>query len=85
MYYLIVRDETVRSALIQALKAVDVMAVIHYVPLHNAPAGKRFSRTHGELTVTEDLSARLLRLPLWIGLIEEDQDLIIATVKAFFQ
>ncbi len=85
MYYLIVRNETVRSALIQALKAVDVMAVIHYVPLHSAPAGKRFSRTHGELTVTEDLSARLLRLPLWVGLIEEDQDLIIATVKAFFQ
>ena len=41
--------------------------VFHYVPLHSSVAGQRFGRAHGELPVTDDLSARLLRLPLWIG------------------
>jgi dTDP-4-amino-4,6-dideoxygalactose transaminase len=52
--------------------------VIHYVPLHLSQAGRRFGRAHGTLKNTEDLSARLLRLPLWIGLGVEATDRVLA-------
>jgi len=81
MYYIILDDENVRSQLIQALKDLSILAVIHYVPLHSAPAGQRFSRTHGDLKITDDLSSRILRLPLWIGLGNQNQDVVVDTVK----
>jgi dTDP-4-amino-4,6-dideoxygalactose transaminase len=83
MYYVLLPSETARTQLVQKLKELGIMAVIHYVPLHNAPAGKRFSRSHGSMQVTEDLSARLLRLPLWVGLSDEQQELVISTVSDF--
>ena len=85
MYYILLPDEATRARLIQQLKAVDIMAVTHYVPLHNSPAGKHFGRSDGALPVTEDLSARILRLPLWIGVSEEIQDMIISTIKKTLQ
>ncbi|MCX7846944.1 MAG: dTDP-4-amino-4,6-dideoxygalactose transaminase [bacterium] len=68
MYYVLVRDLETRTALIRYLKAHDVHAVFHYVPLHSSPAGKRFGRCHGQLSVTNDISGRLLRLPLYYEL-----------------
>lgn len=85
MYYLLLPNETTRTQLIQKLKSLGIMAVIHYVPLHSSPAGKRFSRAHGSLQLTEDLSSRLLRLPLWVGLGAEQQDIIISTVSDFLR
>jgi dTDP-4-amino-4,6-dideoxygalactose transaminase len=52
------------------------------VPLHSSPAGKRYGRAHGSLPVTNDHSARLVRLPLWIGLTERQQDKVVAVLKA---
>jgi dTDP-4-amino-4,6-dideoxygalactose transaminase len=54
-----------RDAMIAQLAFLGVKAPFHYMPLHSAPAGKRYGRTSGSLLVTEDLSARLLRLPLF--------------------
>jgi dTDP-4-amino-4,6-dideoxygalactose transaminase len=54
-----------RSELIARLKADGVNAPFHYVPLHNSPAGKKFARISGSLVYTEDLSERLVRLPLF--------------------
>ena len=45
-----------------------VNAVFHYVPLHSSPAGQRYGRVHGELEVTDSISERLVRLPLWVGM-----------------
>jgi dTDP-4-amino-4,6-dideoxygalactose transaminase len=45
-----------------------VNAVFHYVPLHSAPAGRRFGRVAGGMRVTDDIAARLIRLPLWVGM-----------------
>ena len=59
---------------------IGIGAVFHYVPLHSAPAGLRFARQHGPLTVTEDLSARLVRLPLWTGLPDDAVDRVAALV-----
>jgi dTDP-4-amino-4,6-dideoxygalactose transaminase len=68
MYYILLDSLAVRSHVIQELKAVGINAVFHYVPLHLSPAGKRLARVHGNLPHTEHLAERLLRLPLWLGL-----------------
>ncbi len=68
IFYLIVRDLKTRSNLLEKLKSKGIGATFHYVPLHSAPAGKKFGRTHGDLTVTTSLSDRLVRLPLWPGM-----------------
>ncbi len=77
IYYLIMPSNQLRDAMIAQLAKLGVKAPFHYVPLHSAPAGRRFGRISGNLSVTEDLSARLLRLPLFLevdGLAEEVVD-----------
>ena len=80
MYYLLCRSADERTRLLGELNARGVNAVFHYVPLHSAPAGRRLSRAHGQLPVTERLSARLLRLPMWPGLSESQIDQVTSTV-----
>ncbi len=81
MYYVLLPDLDSRTALIAALAAQNIQSVFHYVPLHSSPAGRRYGRAAGPLPVTEDLSDRLLRLPLWLGL-EEHQVPIIRALTA---
>jgi dTDP-4-amino-4,6-dideoxygalactose transaminase len=57
-----------RAEVLADLNRRGVNAVFHYVPLHDSPAGRRFGRVHGSLKVTDDASARLVRLPLWVGM-----------------
>jgi len=71
MYYLLLDSLGKRSAFIASMKADNIMTVFHYVPLHQSPAGLKLCRSHGKLSHTESLSERLVRLPLWPGL--EDQ------------
>lgn len=73
MYYLLMSDLEKRTALIEQLKKAGVNAVFHYVPLHSSPAGRRYGRVCGDLSNTDAVSERLVRLPLWIGLSELDQ------------
>jgi dTDP-4-amino-4,6-dideoxygalactose transaminase len=68
MYYLLLPSKTARSDFLAQLTKQGIHCVFHYVPLHNSPAGRRFGRTSGELTVTENIAERLIRLPLWLGL-----------------
>ena len=65
LYYVILPSADVREALIGRMREDGIMTPFHYVPLHSSPAGRRFGRTSGNLAVTEDLSARLVRLPLY--------------------
>ncbi|MES2935162.1 MAG: dTDP-4-amino-4,6-dideoxygalactose transaminase [Pseudomonadota bacterium] len=67
MYYILLDSLDSRTRLIETLKAEGVSAVFHYVPLHRAPAGLRYGQSTSELKNTEELSNRLLRLPLWVG------------------
>jgi len=76
MYYLLLRDLDDRTQFINAMKAQGVNCVFHYVPLHNSPYGQKVARAHGDLAVTEALADRLVRLPLWVGL-EEEQERVI--------
>jgi len=69
-------DAETRTRFIAALRRDGVNSVFHYVPLHSAPAGRKFARTSGSLSVTQSVSDRLTRLPLWLGL-EAQQDYVI--------
>jgi dTDP-4-amino-4,6-dideoxygalactose transaminase len=80
MFYVIVESLELRTAVLEALAAGGVNAVFHYVPLHSSPAGRRLGRAAGSLCVTENLSERLIRLPLWIGLEPSDIDRIVSIV-----
>jgi dTDP-4-amino-4,6-dideoxygalactose transaminase len=85
MYYLLTEDLATRTALLAHLKQAGVLAVFHYVPLHSAPAGRKYGRSVGDLAMTTELSERLLRLPLWVGLEGEGaQEQVIARVLEFF-
>ena len=84
MFYLKCRDLTERTAFIQFLKERDILAVFHYVPLHSAPAGLRFGRFEGEDKYTTAESDRLVRLPLYYGLTDEDQAKVIKAVRDFY-
>lgn len=66
MYYLLFNSLSERSAAIEALKAQGIRPVFHYIPLHSAPAGRRYGRTPSPMTVTDRVSDCLLRLPLWL-------------------
>ena len=78
MYYILLESLEKRTQLISKLKGQDVNAVFHYVPLHSSLAGRKYGRVHGDMTNTEDLSDRLLRLPLWVGLGEQQQVVLAA-------
>lgn len=80
MYYLLLPNLEERTRFISDLKAQDIYSVFHYIPLHSSPAGRECSRAHGSMALTDDLSDRLVRLPLFIGL-EEHLDRVIDTVK----
>lgn len=74
MYYVLLPADVDRKEIIDALKHLQIDAVFHYVPLHNSPAGKHYGRAQGRLGRTEALAQRLLRLPLWVGISEAQQD-----------
>ncbi len=80
LYYLLLPTEDDRDAFIQSLGERGVMAVFHYVPLHSSPAGRRFGRTDQELAVTDDASSRLVRLPLWPAMTDEEIGRVIDAV-----
>jgi len=81
IYYLLVRDHDERSRVLAELKQRGIGALFHYVPLHSSPAGRKFGRCATSMAVTEDLSGRLIRLPLWLG-VEPFQDEVIEQVRA---
>lgn len=77
MYYVLLNPEIDRQAVLKKLKQNDIDAVFHYVPLHSSPAGQRYGRAHGSLAVTNQQSECLIRLPLWVGLTELQQNKIV--------
>jgi dTDP-4-amino-4,6-dideoxygalactose transaminase len=83
MYYLLLEDLATRTRFIEFLKVKKISSVFHYVPLHSAPAGLKFGKFNEPLPITDAISAKLVRLPLWIG-VEEYQDDIIQTILSFF-
>jgi dTDP-4-amino-4,6-dideoxygalactose transaminase len=73
MYYVLLAPGINRQDVLDEFKHNEIFSVFHYVPLHSSPGGMRYGRTHGSLELTNDLSDRLIRLPLWVGLTEDQQ------------
>lgn len=85
MFYLKASDEKERSNLINYLKKNGIMAVPHYVPLHTSEAGKKFGNYVGDDRYTTADSDRLLRLPLYYGMKEEDVEHGIKIIQQYYQ
>ena len=85
MFYLKAKDLEERTAFIDFMKKKkDILTVFHYIPLHNAPAGVKFGRFHGEDVYTTRESERLVRLPMYYSLSLEEVDYISDAVKEFY-
>ena len=76
MYYILLPSVEKRTALINHLKSKGIHAVFHYTPLHDSVMGRKHGRPSGELEHTSDLSGRLLRLPLWLGMEAHQEEII---------
>ncbi len=85
MFYLILKNLEERTLLIGHLKAAGIMAVFHYVPLHSSPAGRKYARVHGAMSFTEDLSDRLVRLPVFHDLSDLEIVRVAAAIRSFFE
>lgn len=84
MFYIKAKNLEERSELIAYLKRKEILSVFHYIPLHSAPAGKKFGYFHGQDIYTTKESERLVRLPLYYGLAEEEVQYIIEKIKEFY-
>ena len=84
MFYIKVENLAVRSSILQYLKDNNIIAVFHYVPLHNSVAGKNLGYFSGEDSFTTIESERLIRLPLWYGIDKIQQDQVISAIKTFY-
>lgn len=83
IFYLLLRTEQERYDFIDQMRANGISTVFHYVPLHNSPYIRKTECEIPCLPVTEDISSRLVRLPIWIG-IDKHQDFIIENIFGYF-
>jgi dTDP-4-amino-4,6-dideoxygalactose transaminase len=85
LFYLILPAPLPRADLLADVNRRGVNAVFHYVPLHSSPAGRRYGRTAGEMTETDEYSRRLIRLPLWVGMGADAVDRVVGELTASVQ
>lgn len=85
MFYIKAKDLEERTALIRHLKENDISAVFHYIPLHTAPAGLKFGRFHGEDVYTTRESERLVRLPMYYQLTNEELLKVTTSIIGFYK
>ena len=83
LYYMLLPSLDVRSKLIEYMKEQDILTVFHYQPLHLSDMGRSFGASEGDCAVTEDISDRLLRLPLYNTMTDEDQERVIDALYKF--
>ena len=77
MYYILLSPGIDRTAVLGKLRDSGINAVFHYVPLHSAPGGLRYGRVHGNMTNTDNQSSQLIRLPIWCGITEDQQERVV--------
>ena len=82
MFYVLIPRALSQADLLGEMNRRNVNAIFHYVPLHSAPAGRRYGRTGSSMAVTDDHSARLVRLPLWLGMGADTPRLVAAELGA---
>jgi dTDP-4-amino-4,6-dideoxygalactose transaminase len=85
LFHIVLNDTTTRDALMTHLKEHGIQAVFHYIPLHSSPMGQTFGYRASDLPVTEELSQRLLRLPFYNDMTEEEQGRVVQHVTNFLK
>ena len=85
MFYIKLKDLTDRTEYIKWMRENEVGCVFHYVPLHSAPAGHKFGRFNGEDVYTTAESDKIVRLPMYYGIKEEDQGKVIEMTKRYLE
>ena len=81
LYYLLLDKRYNRDSVLKKMKELGVNAVFHYQPLHSSPAGKKYGRHDNPLPVTDDISKRIIRVPLWVGL-DQHERVLDALIKS---
>jgi len=84
MFYIVLNSLDERTRLIEHLKAQSILAVFHYVPLHTSPMGLAMGYRNGMLPVTEAVSERLVRLPIYYEMQENEVALVVDEITKFF-
>ena len=84
IFWLLLDSEQERTRLLRHLGTRTIHAVFHYVPLHSAPAGRKFGRASGSLDVTDAVSSCLVRLPLYLRMTPDETTRVIAAINEFF-
>lgn len=84
MFYIKTKNLDERQKLINFLKEKGILSVFHYIPLHSSPAGKKFGRFHGKDEYTTKESERIIRLPLYYGIKQEELSFIISNIFKFY-
>ena len=85
MYYILFESLQKRSEFIAYLKENGINPVFHYIPLHSSPAGIKFARTIGDMSITNQVANTLVRMPLWYGISDESMKHIKNVVSGFFE
>jgi len=83
MFYILLPDRETRDGLLAYLHSRGIQAVFHYVPLHSSPMGQKFGYCRDDLPVTEDVSGRLLRLPFYYTIREDEQLRTVEEIRRF--
>ena len=83
MFYILLPNANARDGLMAYLRTQEIHSVFHYIPLHSSPVGQTYGYRHGDLPVTEELSGRLLRLPFYYDITEEEQARVVEHIKLF--
>jgi len=83
MYYLLMPDATSRTAFIEHMKARGILTVFHYLPLHISDMGRNLGGKHGDCPVAESVSERLVRLPLFNNMTDDEQASVIESALRF--
>lgn len=85
LYYILLDSKEHRDALIQRMSEANISAVFHYIPLHQAPVAAKFCDVDQPLGNTEELSGRLLRLPLWPNIQQDEQARVLDVINCFLR
>jgi len=84
MYFIITRSLEERTRLIEFLREKGISAIFHYIPLHSSPAGMKYGRPSGSMKVTDEVSDRIVRLPLFYEMTFEEVEVVSERLWDFF-
>lgn len=81
MYYVLLANGQIRDQAARRMKEAGIHAIFHYVPLHSSPAGQHYGKTLCDLPVTDSVASRVLRMPLWLGLSDNQIEQVVNTLE----